>query len=236
MWGACIDRSAAPCGAPGLTPVCAVVFDLGGVLVDWNPRHLYRKLFPGDDAGMEHFLATVCTPDCNEQQDAGRPFAEATAALQRRYPEHAERIAAWWERWDEMCPGPIAGGPALLHEVKAAGFSVYALSNWSAETWPRIQHRFDFFSAFDGIVISGAIGIKKPDPAIYRHLIETYALEPGSTLFIDDSARNVEAAREVGLQALRFESTSRLREALIARQVLEPAPHRSTRAMPARKL
>jgi len=200
--------------------VRAVVFDLGGVLVEWDPRHLFRKLFPGDEAGMEHFLATVCTPDWNEEMDAGRSFAEATAALQRRFPDHADRIAAFWDRWDEMCPGPIAGGPELLHEVKAEGLPVYALSNWSAETWPRVQQRFDFFQAFDGIVISGAIGLKKPDPGIYRHLIDAYALEPGATLFIDDSARNVEAARAVGLQAIRFESATQVRRELAAREVL----------------
>jgi len=197
-----------------LTPVAAVVFDLGGVLVDWNPRHLYRKIFPGDEAGMEHFLANVCTPDWNEELDAGRTFAEAVPALQQRHPEYADAIAAFWDRWDEMCPGPIPGGPELLYEVKAAGYPVYALSNWSAETWPRIQHRFDFFSAFDGIVISGAVGIKKPDPAIYRHLIETHALEPAATLFIDDSAPNVEAALDFGLQAIHFQSPPQLRQAL----------------------
>ncbi|MGI9591888.1 MAG: HAD family hydrolase [Myxococcota bacterium] len=198
----------------------AVVFDLGGVLVDWDPRHLYRKLFAGDEPAMEHFLTHVCTPEWNEELDAGRPFAEATAALQRRFPEHAELIAAFWERWDEMCPGPVAGGPHLLHEVKAEGLPVYALSNWSAETWPRVQHRFAFLSAFDGIVISGAVGVKKPDAAIYRHLIEAYALEPAATLFIDDSARNVEGARRVGLQAIRFESPRQLRRELVARAVL----------------
>lgn len=206
-----------------MTPIHSVVFDLGGVLVDWDPRHLYRKLFPGDEAGMEHFLRHVCTQDWNEELDAGRSFAEATAELQARHPEHRERIAAFWERWDEMVPGPIAGGPDLLHEVKAAGRPVYALSNWSAETWPRVQQRFDFFAAFDGIVISGALGLKKPDPAIFRHLLEAYGLEPAATLFVDDSARNVEAARGVGLQALRFESAPQLRRELVARDVLPGA-------------
>jgi 2-haloacid dehalogenase len=119
-----------------------------------------------------------------------------------------------------MCPGPVSGGPEVLHEVKAAGHPVYALSNWSAETFPRVQHRFEFLSAFDGVVISGALGIKKPDPAIYRHLIATYELEAASTLFIDDSARNVDAAREVGLQAVCFESAQQLRHELARRSVL----------------
>ncbi len=204
-----------------MNAVHAVVFDLGGVLVDWNPRHLYRKLFSGDEAGMEHFLANICTPEWNEEQDAGRPFAEATAALQRRHPEYSDLIAAFWDRWEEMCPGPIDGGPDLLRDVKATGLPLYALSNFSAETFPRVRHRFEFLSAFDGIVISGAIGLKKPDPEIYRYLIGTYALEPASTLFIDDSLRNVEAARRVGLQALCFETPAQVREVLVERRVLQ---------------
>lgn len=203
-----------------MAPISAVVFDLGGVLVDWNPRHLYRKLFPGDEAGMEHFLANVCTPEWNEEQDAGRPFAEGIALLQERHPEHRELIAAYWERWDETCPGPIPGGPELLYEVKAAGQPVYALSNWSAETFPRVADRFPFLEVFDGLVISGRVGVKKPDPAIYRHLLEAYALEPGETLFIDDSARNVDAANDLGLRGLHFESSAQLRRALVASGVL----------------
>lgn len=198
-----------------------MVFDLGGVLVDWNPRHLYRKLFPGDESGMEHFLAEVCTPAWNEAQDAGRPFAEGIAELQEQHPEHASEIAAYWERWDEMCPGAISGGPELLHQVKATGRPVYALSNWSAETWPRVQHRFSFLESFDGIVISGRVGLKKPDPQIYRHLLRAYALEPAETLFIDDSPGNVEGARAVGLQALHFESAPQLRLELRRLAVLE---------------
>jgi 2-haloacid dehalogenase len=197
----------------------ALVFDLGGVVVDWNPRHLYRKLFPGDERGMQHFLSHVCSPEWNERQDAGRPFADGIAELQARHPEYAALIAAYWERWDEMLPGPIPGAPDLLRELGAAGVPLYALSNWSSETWPRARRRFDFWECFDGIVISGEIRLAKPDPAIFEHLLETFALDAGSALFIDDSQTNVESARSVGLHALRFASVPQLRHELRARGI-----------------
>ncbi len=195
-------------------PLRALVFDLGGVVVDWNPRHLYRKLFPGDERGMQFFLSHVCNGEWNARHDAGRPFAEGIAELQAQHPEHTALIAAYWERWDEMLPGPIPGAPVLLRELRAAGVPLYALSNWSAETWPRVRERFDFWDCFDGIVISGEIRLAKPDPAIFEYLLERFALEAGSALFIDDSDTNVEAARLVGLQGLRFASVPQLRHEL----------------------
>lgn len=201
-------------------PVRALVLDLGGVVVDWNPRHLYRKLFGSDEPAMEHFLTHVCSAAWNEALDAGRPFAEGIASLQARHPEHRELIAAYWERWDEMLPGPIEGAPELLRELVDRGVPLYALSNWSAETWPRAEPRFDFWDCFRGVVISGRVGLVKPDPAIFEHLLETYGLERETTLFVDDAQRNVAAARGVGLQALRFESVPRLRAALAERALL----------------
>ncbi len=208
--------------APALSapPVRTLVLDLGGVVVDWDPRHLYRKLFAGDDAAMDHFLANVCTSEWNEAQDAGRPFSAAIAELQARHPEHRELIAAFWERWDEMLAGPIEGAPALLRELAAAGVPVYALSNGSAETWPRTRARFDFWDCFEGIVLSGEVGLVKPDAAIFRYLLETHGLEASTTLFVDDMERNVEAARRVGLQGIRFESVAALRSELAERGVL----------------
>lgn len=208
--------------APALSapPVRTLVLDLGGVVVDWDPRHLYRKLFAGDDAAMDHFLANVCTSEWNEAQDAGRPFSAAIAELQARHPEHRELIAAFWERWDEMLAGPIEGAPALLRELAAVGVPVYALSNGSAETWPRTRARFDFWDCFEGIVLSGEVGLVKPDAAIFRYLLETHGLEASTTLFVDDMERNVEAARRVGLQGLRFESVAALRSELAERGVL----------------
>lgn len=201
-------------------PVRALVLDLGGVVVDWDPRHLYRKLFAGDEAAMEYFLSHVCTGAWNEAQDAGRPFAAAIAERQARFPDYRDQIAAFWERWDEMLAGPIAGAPELLRELVGAGVPVYALSNWSAETWPRARDRFDFWDCFDGIVLSGAVGVAKPDPAIFQHLLDTHDLEAATTLFVDDMERNVAVARRLGLQALRFASVPALRRELAARGLL----------------
>ena len=142
------------------------VFDLGGVLVDWNPRHLYRTLFAGDAAAMERFLAEVCTPAWNDEQDRGRPWAEACALLVRDHPDQRALIEAWPSRFDETIAGPISGTVDILAELRAGGVPLYALSNWSAETFPRARARFPFLDWFRGLVISGALGIAKPDHAI----------------------------------------------------------------------
>ncbi len=203
-----------------MTSIRSVVFDLGGVLIDWDPRHLYRQMFRGDETAMERFLAEVCTPEWNEEQDAGRSFAEGVALLQARHPEHRDRIAAFHLRWEEMLAGVIPGATEILRDVKAAGNRIYALSNWSAETWPIAECRFEFLSWFDGVVVSGRIGLCKPDPAIFQHLLERFGLEAERTLFVDDSERNVEAARRLGFEVLRFESAPRLRRELALRGVL----------------
>jgi 2-haloacid dehalogenase len=180
------------------------VFDLGGVLIDWNPRHLYRKLFGGDAAAMEHFLATVCTQDWNEQQDAGRTFAEASALLCRNHPDQRDLIEAWGARFDEMMAGPIPGTVEILAALRARGTPLYALSNWSAETYPFAERRFDFLTWFTGVLISGREGMKKPDPRIFHLLLERYALAPRQVVYIDDSARNVAAAAALGIHAVHF--------------------------------
>jgi 2-haloacid dehalogenase len=169
---------------------------------------------------MEAFLADVCTPEWNEELDAGLPFDEGVARLQARHPEHRDRIAAWRDRWEEMIPGPVVGGPELLREVKETGLPVYALSNWSAETWPIAVERFAFLAWFDDVVISGSLGVKKPDPAIFEHLLTRHRLDPAATLFVDDSARNVEAAGRLGLVTHHFRSADALRRDLVARGVL----------------
>ena len=188
-----------------------VVFDLGGVLIDWNPRHLYRKLFNGDTAAMEDFLATVCTQDWNECQDAGRTIAEAEAEVLGRFPDKAELIRAFYGRFDEMMAGPIEGSVDLLEALHAREVPLYALTNWSAETIRHALARFPFFERFRGIVVSGRLKVKKPDRRIFEHLVTAHGLVPSETVFIDDSPRNVEAARAAGLQALHFESPERLR-------------------------
>ena len=199
---------------PASLPTVAV-FDLGNVLIDWNPRYLYRRLFDGDDAAMEQFLAEVCTPAWNDEQDRGRPFAEACALLVEQHPDKRELIEAWPARYDETIAGAIDGTVAILAELRQRGVPLYALSNWSAETFPRAQARFPFLQWFRGIVLSGELRLAKPDPAIYRHLLDTCQLRAGDIVFIDDSLRNVEAARALGITAIRFTDPEALRASLI---------------------
>lgn len=203
-------------------PIDTVVFDLGAVLIDWDPRHLYRSMFAGPDAEaeMEHFLATVCTPEWNAEQDRGRTIAEATATLCEKHPEHAELIEAYYGRWDEMLGEPIEGTVAIARELKSGGVRLVALSNWSAETFPRARHRLTFLDDFDGVLVSGAVGLIKPDPAIFELFVERHAVDPEHAVFVDDSAKNVAAAAEAGFDAIQFHSPAQLRADLRERGLL----------------
>jgi 2-haloacid dehalogenase len=192
-----------------------VVFDLGGVLIDWNPRYLYRKLFD-DDEKMERFLSEVCSPEWNMRQDAGRLWPEAVSELTTRYPDQAAMIAAYRERWPEMLGGDIPETVELLKELKQHGLRLYALTNWSHETFPFARSRFAFLDWFDGIVVSGEERLVKPDPAIFLRLLTRYDIPPSRAVYIDDSPRNVSAAAGVGLHALEFVGAHQLRQDLIA--------------------
>jgi 2-haloacid dehalogenase len=213
-------RPKAPDPVSDLAPVSAVVFDLGGVLIDWDPRHLYRSLFHGDEAAMDTFLATVCTPAWNRQQDTGRPWSEAVATLIAEHPDQRDLITAYWERWPETLGDAIAPTVEVLAELHAAGVPLYALSNWSAETFPAARPRYPFLEWFDGTVISGEARAAKPDPRIYEALLERYDLDPGSILFIDDVAENVEAAVALGIRSVRFTDGPALRRELVRLGVL----------------
>ena len=202
-------------------PVRTVVFDLGGVLIDWDPRYLYRKIFDDEDR-VEWFLSTVCTPDWNEQQDAGRPFAEGIAERTEAYPDYQDEIEAYFARWTEMLGGPIDGTVDLLETLDAQEIPLYALTNWSAETF-RHTAAYDFMDRFRGIIVSGREGVKKPDPQIFRLLVARFGLTPAETLFIDDSPRNVAGARAAGLQAVGFDSPDQLRADLAERGLLDGA-------------
>ena len=191
----------------------AVVFDLGGVLIDWNPRYLYRTLFD-DEAEMEAFLAEVTTQEWNAQQDAGRPWSEAVEALVALHPNRRELIEAYWHRWPETLGGPIEGTVSILRELKARGVRTYALSNWSAETFPLARPRFPFLEWFDGILISGEAKLIKPDPRIFAYLLDKFGLQAASTVFIDDSAANVRAAETAGLVSIQFTNPVQLRDQL----------------------
>lgn len=192
-----------------------VIFDFGGVLIDWNPRHLYRKLFAGDEAAMEDFLGTVCNSAWNIQQDCGRPVAEATRELTLAYPRHAELIAAFYGRFDEMMPGPIEGTVAILSELRERGVPLYGLTNFSAETYPLALARFAFIGWFRGVIVSGEHRIVKPDPAIYRLLTGRFGIDPLSAVFVDDSTRNAEGAEAVGIKGIHFTGAEALRAELV---------------------
>ena len=192
-----------------------VIFDFGGVLLDWNPRYLYRKLFSEDEAGMEAFLAEVTTSEWNLQQDAGRPWDEAVRLLSAEHPTKTELIAAYQHRWEETLRGPIDDSLRILHELKAAGHPLYGLTNWSHETFPIARQRFEFLNLFDGIVVSGEERMVKPDPRIYRTLLERYDIEPTRAVFIDDNKRNVDAAAALGIHGIHFRTPHQLREELV---------------------
>lgn len=197
-----------------------VVFDLGGVLIDWNPRHLYRKLFDGDDAAMEGFLESVCSPVWNRRLDGGASFAESVAELVRKHPGQAHLIKAYSERFEEMFSGPIDGTVAVLADLKSRGVPLYALTNWSADKAPVMYRLFDFVNWFDGVVVSGLVGIAKPDRKIYEHLLRTYGIDPHAAVYIDDVQENVDAAAALGFAGIRFQSAGELRQNLARHNLL----------------
>jgi len=197
-----------------------VLFDLGKVLLDWSPRYYYERFFAGDERALERFLDEVVAPTWIVEMDRGLPMTEAIAARQRLYPEHAELIARWREGWPEMLRGEIAGTVAVLDELGSRGRRLYALTNFSHETWPIARARFEFLARFEDVVVSGEVGMVKPDPRIYRLAIERCRLEPARTVFVDDLPANVEAARGEGLHAVHFTTPERLRDDLVALGVL----------------
>ena len=206
--------------------ISAVVFDLGGVLIDWDPRYLYRALFD-DEAAMEDFLATVTTPEWNRAQDAGRPWTEAIEDLTRHHPERRDLIAAYWERWPETLGDAIRPAVDVLDELAATGIRLFALTNWSGETFPIARPRYPFLDWFEGIVVSGDERLIKPDPRIFEVLLGRYDLDPASTLFIDDHADNVDAAASLGIVAIRFVDADTLRADLRRFGLLPGAPSTS---------
>ncbi len=187
----------------------AIVFDLGGVLLDWDPRYLYRDLFD-DEAEMERFLSEVCTMEWHHAHDLGAAPEQTIPPLVESHPEYAEMIRAW--RSEDMLKGPIEESVEILRSLKRAGVPLYALTNMERETYPLRRERFDFLRWFDGTIVSGFEGVAKPDAAVFKLLLERFGLDAPSTLMIDDSPRNVAAARQAGMQAIEFESPERLRE------------------------
>jgi len=196
--------------AQGMAKIRTVVFDIGGVLIDWNPRHLFRKVFDSGEE-MEWFLANVCTYEWNVQQDGGKLFSVATAELQEKFPGYRDRIALYYGRWEEMLNGEISGTVEIFRRLKSAGMPLYALSNWSHEAFPVAYNRYDFMKLFDGLVVSGYEKLLKPDHAIYRVLMKRYNVNPAESVYIDDNKPNADAAAELGFNAIHFTSPEQLR-------------------------
>jgi 2-haloacid dehalogenase len=199
----------------------AVIFDVGRVLYDWDPRFLYRRLIE-DDRALEVFLRDVVTHDWHFQHDAGRDFADTSAELTALHPHHAELIAAWGPRFLESIGDPLPGMPALVDELEARGVPLYAITNFSHEFWPPFRAReAAMFDRFRDVVVSGAEKLVKPDAAIYRLALDRFGLEAGSTVFIDDNAANIEGAKGVGLIALHFTGEPKLRRELVELRLLD---------------
>jgi 2-haloacid dehalogenase len=190
-----------------------VVFDFGGVLVDWNPHHLYDKYF-GSSEKATWFLENICRYSWNLQMDKGKPFSEGVAELQAIYPEWSEAIGIYHTRWIEMMGGEVEGTPDLLRRLKAAGYRVFGLSNWSMETFPLVRDEFPIFKELEGKVISGEELMVKPEPEIYHCLFERYGLVPEESIFVDDNADNVAASIREGMPAIRFVGAQELEREL----------------------
>jgi len=191
-----------------------VIFDFGGVLVDWNPRYLYRDYFE-DESEMENFLRSVCTDEWNVEQDRGRSLAEGTRLLQDKFPEFHSLIQLYYDKWEVMLHGDIPETVSLLYKLKEK-YKLYGLTNWSAETITIAYERFPFFREFNGIVVSGEEKMIKPDKQLYHLLLDRYNLNAGNTIFIDDNIKNIKAAEEMGMNAIHFENPGQLEAKLLS--------------------
>jgi 2-haloacid dehalogenase len=198
----------------------AIVFDFGGVLIEWDPRNLYSRYFPEEPQAMEDFLAEVSFMEWNAQQDKGRPFAEAVELLSKQFPHHAHLINAYQENWKESITGSIEGTVKLLRVLKEKGYLLYGLSNWSAETFPIVRHEFEFLDLFDGIILSGEVKLIKPEPEIFELCLQRIGKPADQCLFIDDSEVNIIAARKLGFDTVHFISPEHLKDELQIRKLL----------------
>jgi 2-haloacid dehalogenase len=191
-----------------------IIFDFGNVLLEWNPRYVYQRFFPNDPEGMERFFSEVNFVDWNLQQDKGRPFAEGVAILSEKFPHYSQLIQAYHENWTDSIGTAYDGTIEILKQLKRAGYPLYGLSNWSAETFPFAREKYDFFDLFDDFVISGEVGHVKPDPEIFHIMLEKIGKPAEECLFIDDSLTNIKQAQKMGFATIHFQSSEHLAVAL----------------------
>jgi len=201
------------------TDIQAILFDFGNVLLEWNPRRVYRRYFPDEEA-MEQFLHEVNFMEWNAQLDKGRSFSEGVAVLSRQFPHHSDLIQAYHDNWEESIGDYLEGTVAIMKRLKQAGYALYGLSNWSAETFPIVRDRYDFFRLLDDIVISGEVGSIKPEPDIFKIMLERIGKPAQQCLFIDDSLANIEQARRMGFGTIHFQSPEKLEKDLYKLQLL----------------
>jgi 2-haloacid dehalogenase len=201
-------------------PIETIIFDLGGVLIDWNPAYVYHHIIP-DNARRHYFFDQICTHAWNLEQDAGRPLNQAMSERIALFPEWENEILAYYGRWEEMLGGEIGETVDVLSALRNLGkHRLLALTNWSAETFPIALERFEFLHWFEGIVVSGVEKVRKPEPAIYETLLRRYSVEPQHAVFIDDNMDNVKGAESMGINGIHFQHAAQLKQALAALQVV----------------
>ena len=192
-----------------------IIFDLGGVLIDWNPRYLYNRLLKNDQQKIDYFLTSICSQTWNEEQDKGRSFDEGVAILSEQYPDFTELIQAYHIHWGDMLGAVISETLEILKQLRKSSYQLYALTNWSKEKFPFALEKFDFLQWFKEIMVSGEVHLKKPDPKIYALLFEKCDIVPEESLFIDDSFKNIEISRTLGMPGIVFENGLQLKKALL---------------------
>ena len=196
-----------------MNKIDTIIFDFGGVLVDWNPHYLYDFYF-GDTKKTDYFLTDICTPEWNAQMDGGKPFADGIAEKIAEHPEYEKEIRMYWTDWKQMMGNQIDGMQELLQDLKTAGYHIYGLSNWSAETFYQIRPKYPVFDLLEGFVLSGDEKCLKPEPKIYTILLDRYHINPNTAVFFDDNLANVEGAKAVGIQGIQFVSAEEIRKKL----------------------
>lgn len=191
-----------------------IIFDFGGVLMDWSPRYFFKDYFK-DDEKMDHFLATICTEEWNAEQDRGRPLKEGTEILIKQYPTWEKEIRAFYDHWTDMIKRPIHENVEVLRKLSKTSYPLYGLTNWSAETFPYALEHYDFFSLFNGkIVVSGEEKLIKPNPEIWKVLLERYQLKADESVFIDDNAKNIAEAKKMGFISIYITEKTDLEQEL----------------------